>query len=96
MIGAVAAGASIAWMDTRPHWDDAGITAVTVFLASAVCGVIRPTRAWLWALAIGLWIPMANVALHHTYESSIALAFAFAGAYAGAGLRRLTTRAAGA
>jgi hypothetical protein len=33
---ALLAGCAIAWMDTRPGWDDTGVTAGALFLASAL------------------------------------------------------------
>ena len=54
---AVVVGASIAWMDGRPTWDDTGITAGVVLLLSAAFGFVAPRRPWVWALAIGGMIP---------------------------------------
>lgn len=43
--------------------------------------------AWLFALAIGLWIPIFGVFRTHNYATLIALVMAFAGAYGGSALR---------
>jgi hypothetical protein len=43
---------------------------------------------WLWALCIGVWIPIMGIALHQNYGALLALVFAFIGAYAGMGVRR--------
>ena len=86
---AVVVGLGVAWVDSRPHWDDTGIIAVTIFVACALLGTTRPRLAWLWALAVGLWLPLENILLHHNYPSLLALVFAFAGAYAGAFVRQL-------
>ena len=93
---AIAAGWGIAVVDSRPGWDDTGITAAAVFGSSLLFGVIRPGRAWLWALAVGLWIPLLGIVRHQNYVTLLALAFAFAGAYAGAFGRKLFFGAAGA
>jgi hypothetical protein len=85
------AGAAIAYMDSRPHWDDAGVTAFSMLLAAAACGAAAPRRPWRWAIAIGLWIP-ALALLHGGFPQSLLmtalLAFPAAGAYAGAAIRR--------
>jgi hypothetical protein len=86
---AIASACFIAWMDTRPHWNDTGVTVGAILLASALCGALSPARAWLWALIIGGALFGANLALDGNYESAIALAIAFLGAYAGAGVRKL-------
>ncbi len=54
---AVLFGLAVAYVDSRPHWDDAGITAGSLFALAAVLGSIAPERPWLWALGIGVWIP---------------------------------------
>ncbi len=81
---ALAIGLLIAWVDSRPTWDDAGVTAGAIFLVAAVFGVAHPARAWLWALALGGWVPVFGIALHNNYASLLALGFALAGAYVGA------------
>jgi hypothetical protein len=86
---AVLTGIAIAWIDTRPGWDDTGVTVGLVFLFSALWGALAPKRPWLTALAVGVWIPLANIIVAGNFESSVALIVAFAGAYAGAGVRRM-------
>ena len=92
---AIGVGYVIAAVDSSPGWDDTGITAGVVFGASMVFGAIHPKRAWLWALAVGLWIPLLGILQHQNYGTVLALAFAFAGAYAGAFGRKLLSQAAG-
>ncbi|MGC2620973.1 MAG: hypothetical protein WA414_18160 [Acidobacteriaceae bacterium] len=94
-------GLAIAWMDARPHWDDTGVTVGCLVLSAGLMGLAGPRRPWLWALAIGVWVPLhlvlARVAAHTmtpgTFSYVVILFFPLAGAYAGAGLRRLTARA---
>ena len=88
MLLAVAAGLLIAWVDSQPTWDDAGITAGMIFLTAAVFGAIRPSRAAVWALAVGAWVPFFGIVLHRNFGSLLALAVAFFGAYAGALARK--------
>ena len=47
-------------------------------------GALHPHRAWVWALAVGSWIPVLGITLGHGYDTMVALAFALVGAYAGA------------
>ena len=88
IILAVAGGLVIAWVDSRPTWDDAGITAGMLFLTAALFGALHPPRAPVWALAVGVWVPLAGIVLHHNFGSLLALGVAFFGAYAGALARR--------
>jgi hypothetical protein len=80
---ALVLGLLIALVDTSPNWDDTGITATAVFASCGILGAVHPARAWQCALAIGLWVPALGIALDQNYESLMALAVAFAGAYAG-------------
>lgn len=89
---AIACGLAITWIDTRPTWDDTGITAGLLVLTSAAFGVIAPRMPWRWALAIGAWIPLAAIARHGDLKMLVVLAFPLAGAYAGSVLRRVTSR----
>jgi hypothetical protein len=66
---ALALGLAIGLVDTSPGWDDTGITVGTLLIASALFGAADPARAWLWALAVGIWIPALNIAMHHNYGS---------------------------
>jgi hypothetical protein len=83
---ALLAGLLIGWVDTRPTWDDAGITAGAVFLATFLLGAGMPKGAWVWALLVGGSVLAWNVVLHGSFGSAIGLLFAFAGAYGGAAL----------
>jgi hypothetical protein len=87
-------GLGIGIVDTGPHWDDTGITAIALLGASAVLGILQPRRPWVWGLAVGVWIPALNIVQTHNASSILALIFPFAGAYLGALGRRLITRAA--
>jgi hypothetical protein len=80
LVLSIALGSVIAWIDTRPKWDDAGISTM-------ICGGLYPSRAWLWALIVGGIIFVTNMILHGNYGSVIALAVAFVGAYVGVGVR---------
>jgi len=87
---AVAAGLGflIAWVDSRPTWDDAGITAGAILLLTGLLGLRNPQRPWVWALAVGIWIPAQDILLHHNYGLSPVIVIAFIGAYTGALVRK--------
>ena len=85
---ASAFGLALAYVDSRPNWDDTGVLAAALLIGSGLFGALRPRTPWLWALAIGLWIPAINIIRTQNYGSMLALALAFVGAYAGAGIRR--------
>jgi uncharacterized membrane protein len=89
---AIALGLAIAWVDSRPHWDDTGITAGCLFLAAALMGFAGPRSPWRWGLGVGLWIPLHLFLQHPTLGSAtsgcVILAIPMAGAYAGMGVRR--------
>ena len=88
LLVALGLGAAITWIDTRPTWDDTGITAAMIFVATASLGFANPSRAWLYALAVAVWIPAIGV-LHSNHAALMALLVGFVGAYAGAAARRL-------
>lgn len=82
-------GLLIAYVDSRPNWDDTALTAVALVAVSAMCGILGPSRPWLWALAVGSWIPLFGIASARNYGSLLAIPFAFAGAYSGLALRKI-------
>ncbi len=85
---ALAAGAIIGWMDSRPNWDDTGVTVGAILVATALLGAAMPSRAWVWGLAVGLWIPLFSLLTAWHPASLSGLVFAFAGSYAGVVGRR--------
>jgi hypothetical protein len=101
LVTGVAMGLAIAWMDSRPHWDDTGITVGSLLLSAMVLGAIAPRRVWVWGLAVGMWVPLylmvGAVTAHRvtlgTAGYLVILAFPMAGAYAGMGLRKMLARA---
>lgn len=84
-------GLAIAWIDSRPAWDDAGITAGALFLTSAALGFAVPKRAWLWALGVGIWLPLHAIVAGGHWDMLVTLAFPLVGAGAGFGLRKTVT-----
>jgi len=88
LVIALALGLLITWVDSRPTWDDTGISAGAILLVTAALGLAMPERAWLWALAVGGWIPLMGIFVTHNYGSILALVVAFIGAYLGALARK--------
>jgi len=82
-------GALITWVDSRPNWDDTGITAGVLLLVSAGFGAIHPRFAWLWALALGAGIPLVGIVAAHNFGAILALIIAMIGAYLGAAAHHL-------
>ena len=80
---ALASGVAIGWIDTRPSWDDTGITAGAICVVTATLGAVMPSRAWLWALLVGGSMLSLNIMLSGNYQAAVALAIAFVGACAG-------------
>jgi len=76
-------GLAIAWIDSRPNWDDTGISVMMVLLASTLFGYISPQKPWLTALAVSVWIPLASIAISNNFGALIALIPGFIGAYFG-------------
>jgi len=88
LIVALALGAAVTYVDSRPTWDDTGVTAAALLVISGVLGFLGPRRPWLWALALGVWIPLLGVIRTQNYGAILALVVAFAGAYGGMAIRR--------
>jgi hypothetical protein len=86
-------GFVIAFVDSSPGWDDTGVSAAAVLGVSGLFGSLYPARPWFWALAVGAWIPTYGILRELNYATLLALVFSFAGAYAGALLRRRFTPA---
>jgi hypothetical protein len=89
---AIVIGHIFAYIDSRPNWDDTGVLAVSIAIVSAILAYLYPGRPWIWALAVGVWIPIHNLIHNGAFGSILALAFATAGAYLGSWLRKIVDR----
>ena len=95
-IVAAALGLGIAVVDSRPTWDDTGITAGVVLITAFIVSALAGRRPWLWALLVGVWVPAITIANGGDPTALLALAFAVAGAYAGYAVSGLWRRRAAA
>jgi hypothetical protein len=80
-------GLALAYVDSRPTWDDSGILAGAILLACGLLVMLGFRRPWLLALAVGGWIPLRGILLDRNFGSILALLIAFLGAYLGWALR---------
>jgi hypothetical protein len=88
---ALGVGLGMAWLDTRPHWDDTGVTAVLLLAASSGFGFARPDLAWATGLAVSVPIPIVELALqpdHPNVASLLAVTIGLLGAAGGAVMRQ--------
>jgi hypothetical protein len=80
-------GVLILMVDSSPGWDDTGVSALMILTASGLLGAVHPQHAWVWALAVGTWVPLMSFVLEGAEfdpASVLALGFALVGAYGGA------------
>ena len=84
---ALGVGSGIAWVDTRPNWDDTGVTAGALLLGAGLAALLG-LRWWLAALLVGCPLVVYE---HHSAGWAIlaSLAFTTAGSAGGAAVRRL-------
>jgi hypothetical protein len=98
-VASLAAGSFALYVDQ--HNDEVHATVLVIVVSAGLLGLFEPRHAWLWALAVGSFIPAAGVfgprlhlSLHYEPQPS-PLAYllpyipAFVGAYCGAWTRRL-------
>jgi hypothetical protein len=84
---AVAMGAGIAWVDTRPTWDDTGVTVGTLLLAAGFAAAVG--LRW-WAAALLVAAPILVAELRGAgWGVSASLAFTGAGSLLGVTMRRI-------
>ena len=78
---AIIAGLAIAWLDSRPNWDDTAISVFLLFSTAALFAFLAGEKPWLIALAVGIWIPLFSY--FHNFDLKIILVLipAFIGAY---------------
>ena len=85
---AIGLGLIITWVDSHPSWEDTRITAGSILILTGLLGMSMPQPPWLWALAVGIWIPAQGILRHHNFGLITVLIIAFIGAYTGALIRK--------
>jgi hypothetical protein len=85
-----ALGLAIAWMDSRPHWNDTAITVMSLLIISGFGGLLC-RRAWLAALCATLPLAVTLLWLDWTV-SLVVLVIGYGAAIAGALLRKAVRR----
>jgi hypothetical protein len=94
LVVSIIIGVAVAYVDSRPTWDDTGITAGVMLLMAGLLGLLGPQRPWLWAIGVGIWIPayaLVRAPSLPTLAMLMVLVFPFVGAYLGAATRRWAT-----
>lgn len=82
----VAAGLFIAYVDSRPGWDDTGITAGLLLVSAGALTLLGYRRPWLMALAVGIWLPAYYIYQSQAWSMLVTLLIPLIGAYAGWGV----------
>ncbi len=83
LILAILAGLFFAYLDSRPSWDDTGVLIFGILLTTGILSALSGEYPWLFVLAVGVWIPLHSIVIRQNYDSIIALAPAFIGAFGG-------------
>jgi hypothetical protein len=87
VVGALASGVAIGLADSRPTWDDTGVTAFALLAAAGLLSYAAPRRAWLVALLVGVPTPLLE---RENKGAFAALAFAAVGGLGGWAIGRGT------
>ena len=80
---ALVAGLTIAFIDSRPTWDDTAITVGALFTVSAAIAAFAGRRPWLWGSLVGVWIPIFEIRPGLPAAPLAALAFSVIGSFLG-------------
>jgi hypothetical protein len=79
----VLAGLFVTFVDSRPTWDDTGVTAGLLFVSAGLLTVLGFRRPWLVGLAVGIWLPAYHIYRSHDLMMLIVLLIPMCGAYLG-------------
>jgi hypothetical protein len=85
---AIIMGIGIAWIDSRPGWDDTGISVFLIAMAATLCGYLALQKPWLIALAVSIWIPLLSIFTTQNYGGLLAFIPGFGGAFTGYWLKK--------
>ncbi len=76
-------GIAIGWMDSRPGFDDTGITVFSLLLASGIAAAVAGRAPWLFAISTGVWVGVFELSGLTGGGPLAALAFSAVGATVG-------------
>lgn len=82
-------GLGIAWLDSRPGNDATGVTVVLLLLGAMAVAAASGRRPWLWAVQVGVWVPLFEIGGPAGIASLAALVVSIIGAAIGYLLARL-------
>ena len=77
---ALVAGIAIGYMDSRPGFDDTGVTAAALVFAAAIASLIARRAPWLIAVVTGIWVAIFELSSIGSGGPVAALALAGIGA----------------
>jgi hypothetical protein len=92
---AIAIGLGLAWLDTRPHFDDTGVLVTLLFAIPVPIAAISGRRPWLWALLVGAPVPLAELVSGGSPAAVAAIAVAGVGAAIGYAIGRMVRTTTG-
>jgi hypothetical protein len=79
----LAGGVAIGFMDSRPGFDDTGVSAVGLVVVAGVASFFARRKPWAWAILTGVWVPLLELPGLASGGALLALAFSSAGAAIG-------------
>lgn len=82
-------GLGIAWLDSRPGYDATGVTVVLLLAGALAVAAVSGRRPWLWAVQVGVWVPLFEIGGPSGIASLAALVVAGIGAALGYLVARL-------
>jgi hypothetical protein len=92
LFGSIGLGLLIAYIDSRPTWDDTGITVFALLAGGGIIGLLLQKRPWLFALAFSIWMPVWGIVARHDLMMLVVLIFPFIGVYAGWAVRQVSRK----
>ena len=81
-------GLGIAWLDSRPGYDATGVTVGLLLLGAMAVAAASGRRPWLWAVQVGVWVPLFEIGGPAGAASLAALVITIVGATIGYVLAR--------
>ena len=88
LLASIATGLIIWRIDSRPNWDDTGITAGLILLSTGLISFINPKQPFIWMIAVSVWIPLFGIIKDSNYGTLLTLIIGLIGAYGGSTIRK--------